>query len=130
MKGLDDRPHDPPHDPPRDAGTSLGVDAHLLGLLAYLFSIVSGVLILVLERRHTEVRFHAAQSVVFSIAVIVLSIVAGALMFVPVVGLIVSTVVWFGSLVAWLYLLVQGYYLSHFELPVLGRLAVRLAGRP
>lgn len=131
MNGLDDHPHDPPHDDhPHDAGTSLGVDPHLLGLLAYLFSIVSGVLILVLERRHTEVRFHAAQSVVFSIAVIVLSVVAGTLTFVPVVGLIVSTAVWLGSLALWIYLLVQGYLLNPVELPVLGSLAVQLAGRP
>jgi hypothetical protein len=59
MKGLDDHPQDAP----QDTGTSLGVDANLLGLLAYLFSIISGVLILVLEKRHAEVRFHAAQSV-------------------------------------------------------------------
>jgi uncharacterized membrane protein len=129
MKGLDDHPHDAPHDPPQDTGTSLGVDAHLLGMLAYLFSIVSGVLILVLEKRHAEVRFHAAQSVVFSIAAIVLSVVASALMFVPIVGLIVSTVVWFGSFALWLSLLVQGYRLNHIELPVLGPLAVQLAGR-
>lgn len=121
MKGLEDHP--------QDASTSLGVDANLLGLLAYLFSIVSGVLILVLEKRHAEVRFHAAQSVVFSLAVIVLSIVASALMFVPVVGLIVGTVVWFGSFALWVFLLVQGYGLNHVELPVIGRLAVQLAGR-
>ena len=126
MKGLDDHPQDAP----QDAGTSLGVDAHLLGLLAYLLSIISGVLILVLEKRHAEVRFHAAQSVVFSIAAIVLSVVAGTIVFVPVVGLIVSTVVWLGSFALWLYLLVQGYLLNHVELPVLGPLAVQLAGRP
>jgi uncharacterized membrane protein len=125
MKGLDDHPQDAP----QDTGTSLGVDAHLLGLLAYLFSIISGVLILVLEKRHAEVRFHAAQSVVFAIAAIVLSVVAGSIVFVPVVGLIVSTVVWLGSFALWLYLLVQGYLLNHVELPVLGPLAVQLAGR-
>lgn len=126
MKGLDDYPQDAP----QDAGTSLGVDAHLLGLLAYLLSIISSVLILVLEKRHAEVRFHAAQSVVFGIAAILLSVVAGTIVFVPVVGLIVSTVVWLGSFALRLYLLVQGYLLNHVELPVLGPLAVQLAGRP
>ena len=121
MKGLDERP--------QDESTSLGVDANLLGLLAYLFAIVSGVLILVLEKRHAEVRFHAAQSVVFSIAAIVLSIVAGALTFVPVIGLLASMAVGLGSLVLWVYLLIQGSRLNHVELPVLGGLAVQLAAR-
>jgi uncharacterized membrane protein len=121
MKDLDDLPH--------DTGTSLGVDANLLGLLAYLLGIVSGLLILLLEKRHAEVRFHAAQSIVVSVAVIVLGIVSGALMFIPVFGLIMSTVLWVGSLVLWIYLLVQGYRLEHVELPVLGGLAVQLAAR-
>jgi uncharacterized membrane protein len=121
MKGLDDLP--------RDTGTSLGVDANLLGLLAYLLGLVSGLVILLLEKRHAEVRFHAAQSIVVSVALIVLGIVSGALMFLPVIGLLASTVLWVGSLVLWVYLLVQGYRLNHVELPVLGRFAVQLAAR-
>jgi uncharacterized membrane protein len=126
MKDLDDHPHDDS----TSGSTSLGVDPHLLGLLAYLLGIVSGVLILVLEKRHHEVRFHAAQSVVVSIAVIVVSIVSGVLMFVPVLGLLLSTVVWVGSVVLWVYLLIQGFRLNHVELPVLGAYAARLAVRP
>jgi uncharacterized membrane protein len=125
VKGLDERPQDAP----KDAGTSLGVDANLLGLLAYLFAIVSGVLILVLEKRHAEVRFHAAQSVVFSLAAIVLSTLSAALTFIPVVGLVASMAVGLGSLVVWVYLLIQGSRLNHVELPVLGGLAVQLAAR-
>jgi uncharacterized membrane protein len=121
MKELDDLP--------RDTGTSLGVDANLLGLLAYLLGLVSGLVILLLEKRHAEVRFHAAQSIVVSVALIVLGIVSGALMFLPVIGLLASTVLWVGSLVLWVYLLVQGYRLNHVELPVLGRFAVQLAAR-
>jgi uncharacterized membrane protein len=122
MTELDDHPHG-------HSSTSLGVDANLLGLLAYLFGIVSGVLILVLEKRHREVRFHAAQSIVVSIAVIILSLISGLLVFVPGLGAVVGAVVWIGSLVLWIYLLIQGYRLNHVELPVLGDLAVKLAGR-
>jgi uncharacterized membrane protein len=122
MEGLDDHPH--------DSGTTLQLDANLLGLLAYLFGIVSGVLILLLEKRHGEVRFHAAQSIVVSIAVIVLSIASGALLFIPVLGLLVSTAVAVGSVVLWLYLMLQGFRLNHVELPVLGAYAVRMAARP
>jgi uncharacterized membrane protein len=121
MRGLDDPLH--------DGSTSLGIDANVLGLLAYLFAIVSGVLILVLEKQHREVRFHAAQSITFSIAVILASMVSGALLLIPVVGLIVSTAVWLGSVIIWVYLLVKGYRLEHVELPVIGAFAATLAER-
>jgi uncharacterized membrane protein len=121
MKDLDDHPH--------DGDTTLGMDPNLLGFLAYLFGPVSGVLILLLEKRQSEVRFHAAQSIVVSVAIILLSIASGVLMFIPVLGLIISTAVWIGSVVLWVYLLIQGFRLNHVELPVLGAYAVRLAAR-
>jgi uncharacterized membrane protein len=126
-----EHPHDGGAPPNRSAttGTSLGVDANLLGLLAYLFGIVSGVLILVLEKQHAEVRFHAAQSIVVSIALIALSFVSGLLTFVPILGLIVGVVIWIGSVILWIYLLIQGYRLNHVELPLLGGYAVKLAAR-
>jgi uncharacterized membrane protein len=119
MRDLDDHP--------QDGSTSLAVDANLLGLLAYLFGIVSGTIILVLEKQHREVRFHAAQSILVSIAVIILSIVTGILMPIAVLGPLVGTIVWIGSAVLWVFLLIQGFRLNHVELPILGAYAVRLA---
>jgi len=93
MRDLDDHP--------QDGSTSLAVDANLLGLLAYLFGIVSGT--------------------------IILSIVTGILMPIAVLGPLVGTIVWIGSAVLWVFLLIQGFRLNHVELPILGTYAVRLA---
>jgi uncharacterized membrane protein len=121
--------HDAAPEGGADTGTSLGLDPHLAGLLAYLFGIVSGALILILEKRHPEVRFHAAQSIVASIAIIVLSFVSGVLVFIPILGALISLVIWLGSVVLWIYLLIQGFRLNHVELPFIGAYAVKLVAR-
>ncbi len=80
--------------------TSSGLDQNLAGALAYLLGPITGILFLVLEKENRFVRFHAMQSTILGvgwIAVsIVLSLVSGALAFIPVVGWIVSILVSFG----------------------------------
>jgi uncharacterized membrane protein len=118
---------------PGDATSSLSISPNLAGLLAYLVGWVSGLVLLLLERKHAEVRFHAAQSIVVSIALIAVSFVGGALGVIPILGpfiaLLVTAATTLGGLVLWIYLLIQGYRLNHVELPIVGAYAARLAVR-
>lgn len=104
-------------------------------MLCYILGIITGLIFFLIEKSNDVVRFHAAQSVVFSGSVIVLWIVLAIL------GIVVSTVswtlgnlfslltliVWLGLFVLWVVLLIKGYSGEKWKLPILGDLAERMA---
>ena len=98
--------------------------------LAYLFWILSGLVVLALERQSAFVRFHALQSVLLSLGVAVWLTVVVALNVprVPLVGFAVYVVSVPVALVAWLLTMVKAYQGEWFALPVIGALALRLSG--
>jgi uncharacterized membrane protein len=116
--------------------TSSGLDQNLAGALAYLLGPITGILFLVLEKENRFVRFHAMQSTILGvgwIAVsIVLSLVSGALVFIPVVGWIVSILVSFGlgvvGFLCWLLLMWKAFQGEEWEFPGVGGLAKKQLG--
>lgn len=133
--------HDPPPPPPpgqpsaSSQATSTGLDPRLAGLLCYILGIITGVIFFLIEKTNAVVRFHAAQSIVFGGASIVLWIAL------TIIGLILSAiswqignlfglltiVVWLGLFILWVVLLIKGYSGEKWKLPVLGNVAERLA---
>jgi uncharacterized membrane protein len=117
--------------------TSTGLAANVGGALAYLLGPITGILFLVLEKKSSYVRFHAAQSIVLWVSLFVLavalSIVMGALTAIPVLGWIIG-MIWFlfslvlavGGLVLWLFLMYKGYKGEEWEFPWVGRQARNL----
>jgi uncharacterized membrane protein len=108
------------------ADTSTGLDPKLAGLLTYLFGWVTGLIFLLIEKEHREVRFHAAQSILVSLALIGVYLALSVVAMVPVIGLLALAgyaVVGLAGLALWVYLLIQGYHLNHVRLPVLGAMA-------
>jgi len=128
-------PPPPGQRPPAASQTSTGLDPKLAGLLCYILGIITGLIFFLIEKSNPVVRFHAAQSIVFSGAVIVLWIVLAIL------GVIITTVswtlgnlyglltliLWLGLFVVWIVLLIKGYSGEKWKLPVLGDLAERMA---
>lgn len=115
--------------------TDTGLAQNVAGALSYLLGPLTGVLFLVLEKENRFVRFHAAQSIAIGLMMVVLSIalsiVAGAVAFVPVIGWIaaflLSIVIGFGSLILWLALMWHAFQGAMWELPVAGAFARKLA---
>lgn len=109
------------------ASTSMGIDPKIAGLLTYLLGLISGLIIFLVEKKHQEVRYHAAQSIIVSGALIVLNIAVGIVSALPVIGWLIAIlgylVLGLGGFVLWIYLLVQGYQLNHVRLPVAGEMA-------
>ena len=103
-----------------DKGT--GLEPNVAGLLCYLFGWVSGLIFFLIEK-DGYVRFHAMQSIIFSAAVCVLSIIFGILFMVPFVGWILFTILWIGTLIIWILLMVKAYQGERWKLPVIGDLA-------
>ena len=118
--------------------TSTGVDPRLSALLCYAAWWVSGLIFLIIERQHREVRFHAAQSLVLFGG---LSVLIALLSFFSVGMLMVSGGafqaarllvygVWIGAVVVWLLLMYRTFYVETWRVPLVGGLAERMAGRP
>jgi uncharacterized membrane protein len=107
--------------------TSTGVDARLSSVLCYAGWWVTGLVFLFAERRHTGVRFHAAQSiVVFSGGISAVAFILTGPTFQLVQTL--SYVLWLSAVVLWLYLLLMAWRGETWPVPVAGSLARRLAG--
>ncbi|HWB70832.1 MAG TPA: DUF4870 domain-containing protein [Egibacteraceae bacterium] len=105
--------------------------------MSYLFGWLGG-LIIYLTQRDRELRFHGAQSILLSIAVLALylglSIVSGILGIIPVLDVIggilffvVFALLWIPVLGLFIFMCVKGYNLEHYKLPYIGDMAERWA---
>lgn len=109
--------------------TKLGVSENIAGLLAYLLTWISGIILLIIEKDNKFVRFHAAQSTVLYLALLVLDIALGFLTFIPYVGFIISLasmLIGLLSLVLWIFLMYKAYKGEMYRLPVIAEYADQL----
>lgn len=121
--------------PPAASQTSTGLDPKLAGLLCYILGIITGLIFFLIEKSNDVVRFHAAQSIVFGGAAIVLWIVLMILGFILTsiswtlgsVFSLLNLVVGLGLFIVWVVLLIKGYSGEKWKLPVLGDMAERMA---
>ena len=115
--------------------TSTGVDARLSAMLCYAGWWVTGLVFLFAERRHAEVRFHAAQSlIVFGALSVALLLCGGASAIVLVVATTrfqmvqaVGYTIWFAAVLLWLFLLMKTWRGETWRVPIAGDLATKLA---
>jgi uncharacterized membrane protein len=142
MKGpirmTDAMPSQPEPNPQPQTATAL--DPSIGGLLSYLLFGWIGGLIMYLTQSHREVRFHAAQSVLLSIAFfalyVAMYVVGAVLAIIPGVGFLASIVMFIASVplaiagfVLWIVLCIKGYNLEHFKLPFIGDMAETWAAK-
>ncbi|HET7692933.1 MAG TPA: DUF4870 domain-containing protein [Gemmatimonadota bacterium] len=130
------QPPPPPGQRPSAAGqSSTGLDPKLAGLLCYILGIITGLIFFLIEKSNEVVRFHAAQSILFSGSMIVMWIVLTILQFVILsislsLGSIFSLLTMLLGLavfVLWVVLLIKGYSGEKWKLPVIGDIAERMA---
>ncbi|MDP3013829.1 MAG: DUF4870 domain-containing protein [Candidatus Subteraquimicrobiales bacterium] len=100
--------------------SSTGLSSNVAGLLCYFLGWVTGLIFILIEKEDDFVRFHAMQSIITFVILNVLSFVAS---FVPVIGLIISLILWPVSLALWIILMVKAYQGEKFKLPIAGDLA-------
>lgn len=99
---------------------------HLMGALAYLLGPVTGVLLLVTEKKNDFIRFHAMQSIVVFGGIIALNIV---LAIIPVLGLmlliVLAPIFYIGGFILWVVLMWKAYNGERYKLPYAGDFAER-----
>lgn len=135
--------------------SSLGMDANIAILIAYLAGVVIGwipglgyvawlapLVVYLLEKESDFVRFHAMQSLILStigaLFGIIIAVFSGAIaatfMYSPTAGLgmlgligLVGTVLSIGILIFAIIAIVNGYHYKEYRIPVIGNLAAALA---
>jgi uncharacterized membrane protein len=99
-------------------------EPNVIAAFAYLFPFITGVAFFLMEKENKFVKFHAVQSVMFWLAVVILgSFVDVFQQLIYIVGYLFGTVLKIGTLSLWLYLMWKAYNKTEFELPYLGKMA-------
>lgn len=102
--------------------TSLNLDENVEALLCYVLGWVSGLIFLLLEKKSKFVKFHAMQSLIIFLAITVISVLVGWL---PVLGVIFSTLIGLLAFILWILLMVKAYQGEKYKLPIVGDIAER-----
>jgi uncharacterized membrane protein len=126
------------------APTAGGLEPNVLAALSYVLGALTGLVVYLLERDDEFVRFHAAQSVVVSVALFGVSVAftvfqtalfgvgfvdpAGFVLWslLSLVFALVGIVLWLGAFAAWVYLIVRAYQGRTPRVPVAAGFADRL----
>jgi uncharacterized membrane protein len=108
----------PASNPPPAAGTT-GLQENIAGLLAYLFGWVSGLILFLIDGRKF-VRFHALQSIILTVVLMVVYFVLGII---PIIGWILMALLGIGFFILWIMLMMKAYQGQMWKLPVIGEYA-------
>ena len=100
--------------------TSTGIKPNIGGLLCYLFTWVSGLIFLLIEKDSKFVRFHAIQSIATFVVFFVLIFI---FLFIPVIGWIIDILLYIGMFILWILLMYKAYQGEMFKLPIIGNIA-------
>ena len=100
------------------ANNGLGLGKNTSAALSYVLGPITGVLFLVMEK-DKFVRFHAMQSIVFSVVAFVLNMVLGF----TIILALVLPLLWIAEFVLWLVLIYKAWQGEDWELPVIGKFA-------
>ena len=101
----------------------MNIKPNVASALAYFFGFVSGIIFLLISKDKL-VKFHAAQSIVFSgayVLIMVFRFVPIIRTFTPLLGL--------AYFILWIFLVVKAYKGDKVRLPILGDLADSIAGK-
>ena len=101
--------------------TSTGFDANVAAALSYLVGFVTGIIFLLVEKENRFVRFHAMQSTLLFIGIVLVDIL---LQVVPLLGaLLVVFIVIPLSAFLWLFMMFKAYQGEEYKLPLVGPMA-------
>ncbi len=101
--------------------SSTGLDENVAAFFCYLLGFITGIVFLVVEKESRFVKFHAKQSTITFLGLLVVMIVFG---WIPVL----SGLIFVFSLILWLFLMVKALRGEKYMLPVVGKLAEEKTG--
>ncbi|MFC1941941.1 DUF4870 domain-containing protein [Chloroflexota bacterium] len=99
-------------------GSTTGLEPNIAGLLCYLGGWISGIIILVIEKKNKFVRFHAIQSIVTFGA---LTVASGLLSWIPFFGGFLGAFIGILAFILWIVLMVKAYQGNLYKVPLAGQ---------
>lgn len=104
-----------------------GMSRNIASLFSYFLFFISGIILLLIEK-DKFVRFHAVQSILFSVIFgILLYAFSNSYFFFPMI--LFHWLVLIGGIVLWITLMLKAYNHEEWKLPVLGHLASKIVNR-
>lgn len=101
--------------------TASGFDANVAAAVSYLVGFVTGIIFLLVEKENKFVRFHAMQSTLFFVGIVLVDVL---LQVIPILGaLLVIFLLIPLSAVVWLLLMYKAYQGEEYKLPLVGQWA-------
>ncbi|MGH9740739.1 MAG: DUF4870 domain-containing protein [Candidatus Acidiferrum sp.] len=117
------------------ASATEGMAENVAALVAYIFGWITGLIFLLIDKR-PFVKFHAAQSIAFNIAIIPiwigLWIVEFILAHIPIIGflgLIMFPIFGLAILAVWIFLMYKAYSHEMFKLPIIGNIVENMVNK-
>jgi uncharacterized membrane protein len=115
---------------------TFGLDENVASAACYLLTWVTGIIFFLMEKDNKTVRFHAMQSILTFLPLMILAWIIGAIVTMMVfgagmygaigiwgiVGLII-TLIWIIMLLLWLFLMFKAYQGEKFKVPIVGDIA-------
>jgi uncharacterized membrane protein len=97
--------------------TRTGLDPKLAAALSYVGGLLTGLLFLFLEKENRFVRFHAMQSTIVFLTVLVVHLLLSST---PIFGGLLSWVFVVGVIAIWVFLIVKAFKGEQYKLPFIG----------
>jgi uncharacterized membrane protein len=92
--------------------SSTGLEENVAGFFCYLLGFITGIVFLAVEKKSSFVKFHARQSTITFLIILVLS-------WIPVIGFIF----WILGILLWLLLMIKALQGQKYLLPIVGKMA-------
>jgi len=111
--------------------STFGLDQNIASLCCYVGGFITGIIFLVSEKDDKTVRFHALQSILWSLLLVALHVAAAiigvVIGWIPLLGGLVtgliSTILFLITFGSWAFLMFMAYSNKEFKIPVLGDVA-------
>lgn len=95
---------------------------NLMAAASYLLGFVTGIVILLIEKQSSFVRFHAMQSTLLFGGIFIANIALG---FIPILGWLVGLLLSFVAFILWLVCMWKAFQGEMYKVPFVGEMAVK-----
>jgi uncharacterized membrane protein len=99
--------------------TSLGLDENLEALAAYVLTWLTGIILILLEKKSKFVKYHALQS---TITFLPLQIASMFFALIPIFGFFLAGIIGLITIILWIVCMVKAYQGEWFKVPIVGEI--------
>ena len=100
---------------------------NVMAAVAYVLTFISGAVVYLIEKDKTDkskfIMFHAIQSIIFGVVVIIVWSVLTIISFLPIIGGIIAMLTQLAIFILWIFLIYKAYSGEEYHIPVIGEFA-------